>query len=1023
MTDIHHEELRRADAEARRRARHEHRRPFALEAGAGTGKTATLVARILVWCLGPGWERHRKKSHFVAGPERGAAAESFAASVLDRVVAITFTERASVEMSERVATALDRLIDGDEVIGLEPLDLIEDRDELRMRAGALFARLDRFKVETIHAFCRRLLAAFPLEAGLRPDFEIDADGRLVKAVVDEALTAWIPRAYGSPGSEDARRLLVLEFGPRAIADALDTLIQSSVAADEIDVDPYAPARIAPLAAKLRELASALFDAAAQPLREGKGSRKKALAAMDSLETLVQRLEGAGTLEELTSALEFEDRKALDGRLSSWRTELTKTEAKCVGEREAEITAIAAELHPRLAFVVSFDAELLLPALRELRELLDGVRRTMRERGIVTFNDLLRSARDLLRDDESVRNRVRASIDQLLVDEVQDTDPMQYELVELIALDGPEDERPGLFLVGDPKQTIYGFRSADIGAYQSFIERIGSEGGELHRLSVNFRSVPAILAEVERICSPIMVESRGVQAAFERLLAAPDHLDDSGFEDVGRRPIEHWVSWDRDASARKTGPSTSTARAQELEARALAAELRELHDFAGMSWGSAALLFRATTQQETYLEALRTLGIPYQVEKDRQYFRRREIIDATSAISSVLDPHDQVSLVAFLRSPMVGVPDAALIPLWEQGLPGLAANLDHANEESFAKIDSLVDQVRRTMPEGLPETEGLPHWPTALAAALRHLAVLRASAREDPVDIFVERFRGLLMPEGIEAGRFLGAHRLANLDRFLRQVLGAMMTRAGGAEAVLAELRRGVYESRDETEGSPGDDTVDAVRVMSIHKAKGLDFDHVYLVDLHHGLAAGAPRQNDVARIDGKIEIRLFGVPTPGFAREEQRRAEVGSAELVRLFYVAATRARSRLVFCGRRPSTQDPARELDRVRNQIDLLSHRDADTPDLEALVRGSDPDQSFEHLDDDGVRWFFPASQLQNDRLAPTAVVVFGNRSRAGETRDHSTGRGAIASGRAAEPAARLRRFRRCTRGSSRRPSGRRR
>jgi ATP-dependent helicase/nuclease subunit A len=274
-TGLHEaDRLRRSDGAARERAQHEFARPFLLEAGAGSGKTATLVARILAWCLGPGWEKAEvhlgqasavllawgglaKASGSAAGEARGAHRASrarppqattggelaeTAARVLTRLAAITFTEAAAAEMAERVGSALAVVERGELPVGFARGVLAANDETLSARARALVGELDRLNVSTIHAFCRRLLAAFPLEAGLPPAFEIDAEGDELDQVLQETLDEALPELYGSgaPASADALTLATLGLGPREIAEAVRELVATGVPPEALAQSPFTP---------------------------------------------------------------------------------------------------------------------------------------------------------------------------------------------------------------------------------------------------------------------------------------------------------------------------------------------------------------------------------------------------------------------------------------------------------------------------------------------------------------------------------------------------------------------------------------------------------------------------------------------------------------------------------------------------------------------------------------------------------------------------------------------------------------
>ncbi|MBI4618171.1 MAG: UvrD-helicase domain-containing protein, partial [Planctomycetes bacterium] len=820
------ESAREADREARRAAACDFDRPIALSAGAGTGKTGTLASRAVAWCLGPGWERSERSLGPANDPSGSGAV---AARTLERVVAVTFTERAAVEMAERVASAFAKIRAGEEVEFLPPGALVVPNAELPRRAASLLASLDRLAVGTIHAFCRRLLATYPLEAGLHPAFEVDAEGTLTRKIAEELVAERLRLAYGDPGDDDWVALASLGKGPDRVAGALASLAASAVPPEVLAEDPLSPERVRETADRLAERVARVHRVLAPHFSGGPwGNMKKAMAAYEGLEALRRELalvRSAGDLAELATT---DSAGTLREVLDKWRKrEFTQTEGKRL-DAEADLPESCEELLSALSHFARLDPALFAPARRVLASLLAETVRRMRARGVQTFSGLLAGARDLLARHPQVLARVRGGIDQLLVDEFQDTDPIQCEVFGRIALEGPRDERPGLFVVGDPKQSIFGWRSADLAAYEAFVRRLEDEGGCRHELVVNFRSAPPILEEVERTLRPLLVERAGVQAPFQVLVPAPQNEGKSGFHDGDRRPVEHWVSWDPGEGG---GPRTGHDRAREIEAAAVASDLALLHA-AGVEWKRAAILVRTTGVLETYLEPLRAAGIPYVVERDRNFYRRREVIDAASLVRAIVDPNDHVALVSLLRSPVVGTPDAALLPLWGRGFPGLASRLAGPDPDLLAQLDRIVSEARREVPRTLPGLSRLAGWERSLTAALRSLAELRRSFAADPVDIFVGKVRALFLSEETQAARFLGRYRLANLRRFFRRLLAGMVSGDGGPQGALRELREAVAEARAEEEGSPGDETIDAVRVLTIHKAKGLTFDHVYVVGLH-----------------------------------------------------------------------------------------------------------------------------------------------------------------------------------------------
>jgi ATP-dependent helicase/nuclease subunit A len=951
-----HSASRATDDAARLAAQTVFDRVVVLEAGAGTGKTSTLVARVLSWCLDPGWERaeaSETRSH--AARQDSPPPERVAASVLEAVVAITFTEAAAAEMAARVARSLAALGRGEVPEGIAAAALPADPEVRGARARALLVALDRLRVSTIHAFCGRLLAANPAEAGVHPSFAIDADETRVEEIVGAAVGARYRREAHGEEADDLVTLAASGIGPDRVAAALRRLVADGVPVAALAGDPFAPDRVAALAAALRERAGALARVLGDRLA---GARARVpVMVMEAAHALRARLGkgDAATLVDLKALLAEHLPANLTGRLGDWRRgKLGAEEQERLGEVAAELAAAAGDLEEVCRHVERAEEELLRAACRVVGPLLAEVRRTMAEGGVVVYADLLSLCRDLLVGHPEVAARERRAIAQLVVDEFQDTDALQCEIVAALALDGPEAERPGLFLVGDPKQSIYGWRNADLAAYEAFVNRVLAAGGERHALSVNFRSVPAVLDEVERCLGEVMVREPGVQPAFEPLLVSEQRRGDAGFDRAGRSPVEHWIV-DPAAAAGESDDGDGAPGVADIEARAVAADVAELHEREGVAWSELAILMRATTALPTLLQALRDAGVPYAVERDKSYYRRREILEASALVRAVLDPADHVALVAWLRSASVGVPDAALLPLWGRGFPGLMTELAGPDSEVLARLREVIAAAGAATP-ATPGIERVAGWEVALAAAVETLARCRRTFAERPAAELVEELRTATLIEATEAARVLGAYRVANLDRFFRALLEAMERSGSHPQEVLRAMRRALRERRDAEEARLRDAAVDAVRVMTIHKAKGLDFSHVYLVQTARTSRADGVPDAAAARVGANWEVALFRRPSPGWWQAAARARRVAEAEEVRTLYVAATRARVRLVIAG--PWTALAAGTLRAGASHLRMLARRRGGVPDVVALAAAA-AHGSRETLHLGGAAWRVPATQ----------------------------------------------------------------
>ncbi len=911
------------DALARRRAQEEFIRPLVLEAGAGTGKTAALTARVLAWSLGPGWER-------AAADRPGASAEEVAATTLKGVLAITFTEAAAAEMAERVGEALG-LVAAGTIPNWLAIPAGVGALEAARRAASLSAALDQLNISTIHGYCLALLRAESPAAGLHPGFEVDADGSRVQEAVRAELADWLPEAATSP----AMRRLVAEGGSLTqVGEALVMLVTAGVEAAELAV-PGAEETWLRLA-ELGEALAALVEVAGGLARvSARSSLTLATwAAVVQTRSLLEtpRPSELEAIFAPLAALWPENRRT---RLRDWgRGEWRDSERAALGEAVPASTTHAEQVLGHLEALLTMRPVQLAAASGVLGGLLERVQERLRRSGVVTFEGLLRGAERLLARYPAVAARERARLQQVLVDEFQDTDQVQCQLVARLCLEGPPGQRPGLFVVGDPKQSIYAWRSADLAAYEAFVAQVKEAGGEVHPLNVNFRSVPAILAEVERVIAPAMVYHPGVQPAFQPLLPSPERQRETGFR-LGRwAAVEYWEA-----------PVEEGERSSVLAARAVAADLAALHR-QGVAWERVGILLRTTGELETYLEAMRQAGVPYAAARERSYYRRREVIEAAALLRLLADPTDQVALLTWLRSPLVGVPDAALLPLWRAGFPQLLTDLLGPDDPSLNRLDSMIREAAGAVPAGVPGMDRVGGWTALLAEGVRRVAELRWWLEQEPFPDWLERVRQVTWLEAGEAVRFLGRFRLANLDSFFRELERQVEEAGGDRRAVLKAVRRALAAAERRDTRQPGRGSLDGVRVMTIHAAKGLDFDHVYLVEAHRASRSGGG-DNLVVRVGPHLYLKLLGYPWPNWQEGARLRQAQEEAELVRTLYVALTRARDRLVVVG----DWQPRRRQG-TGSHLEVCRHR---RPSLDWEAAGLE-EEGWRWVDVDGARWVYP-------------------------------------------------------------------
>ena len=452
----------------------------------------------------------------------------------------------------------------------------------------------------------------------------------------------------------------------------------------------------------------------------------------------------------------------------------------------------------------------------------------------------------------MRRDFQREIRYLLVDEFQDTDPLQLETV-LWPADGP----PGsLFVVGDPKQSIYRFRRADIETYEAAKAMITSRGAVL-TVQANFRSTRWILDAVNGVFEGLMVPPP--DGAYQPAYAA---LEPSPRTEPGVPPVV--LAW-----APEVAPATSSVEALAQEARLVAAYLvREVERHRRFRYGDVALLFRAMTGVAAFEDALRALGIPFRTVGGRHYYDRSEVGWTIAALAAIEDPHDPVALVGALRSPFFGVTDEALLRL-------------HAAGGEFSYQRPLPDVAE-----------------PALAGAWALLAALHRERNQVAPAAVVERLLAETQVLAAYALEPQGEARVANLLKVLDTARALEATGALTFRGLVRWLRdRGAARYQEEESAVEAED---AVRLMTIHKAKGLEFPVVVVPDL----GRDAPWRSPVVIADrGSERLALnlgrlgdTALTTLDWIEAEQREIQRVDAEALRVLYVALTRAERVLVL-------------------------------------------------------------------------------------------------------------------------------
>ena len=869
-----------------------------IRAGAGTGKTYSLVSFIL---------------HQLAGIEGRELAPS-------RICAITFTEKAAAELKWRIRQRVAHLVS-------HP----EDDAPLRHTCAALgidmpgsnhwervYRELGGMVVLTFHGFCAQVLRRFPVEADVEPGFRLESElvgQSLLADVVEEVVLDRLGR-----GDRACLRLLdVLPLSNSEWRSGLSRLVASTLR--QIREDGLTVAEVQRLHEEAEErsdarIETALLDAlhAQKQTLEALWAeidRAKMAAGSENDRKLVTELEtfvtAASDLEERIRSLNPEPLAEHVDLLASYAKPLSRSAARAGGLHWSQKAKLAGL--PTLQD--DFMGRLLVGMANRLRDDFLGLLRSVesafvrrkRTSGVLDFADLLLVARTMLREHRHVRRALKQRFEVVLVDEFQDTNRVQLDLVMLMAetLEAEaafsaqdnllEQVKPGerrVFLVGDPKQSIYNFRGADVSVFRQVERRLVDELGvaKLHFLQVNRRSTADLVAFGNRWFQQVLgsrdEEDRDFVVRFgegDRMEAWRDERPDGPSVEIVAVPPRSKAEDEAVAAARWILEYMRGAVAPKLAWR----EERRYSD--------VAILMRRFTHLERFQRALEQARIPYYVVKGKGFYKSSEVSDLIHALKVMLRPDDALALVSCLRSPMFLLSDDGLVTVQSEVRA----------DSPQALTANLVCEVAMAPPRGM-----LPSDVRALESFARVYAQLgpnggRLGPRKT-MEVLIEQthFREKL------AGSARGLQRVGNVEKLMEIASTYERVGSGGMPGFVRTLEWLIEEEPREAEEQVVEEHANAVRIMTIHQAKGLEFPVVMVPEVHVmkasnwyrepfrydrdcGLAVGlnhqTPRGLELVRTAGHEEL----VETSLLRREAEER---------RLLYVAATRARDVLWLSG-----------------------------------------------------------------------------------------------------------------------------
>lgn len=882
----------------------------AITAGAGTGKTTTLT--------------HRYRRILETDPSVDPT----------DIVTITFTRDAAAELKAGIREAID------EAAAAAPPDAAE-----RWRRAT--ASLSDAWIHTIHGLCSRILREYAVEADLSPEFATldEAEARhlasttaseLVADALDER-TSRYARSYDDQVGEDIR-LLTRLFGRDELASLLVGLSDERPesdrwASDLLGMTPaeYTAASIARGCPVAPDEADALWQEPA--VRDALGTLQ-GLCRLDlpldpsdddGAKTLAQLAEHLpdGDLDEVSTPDKQRVLYTVCKRVTTNKGAVTSQAWRYLGSSgtwsdaglEAEqadfeaamdvlIDSLApADRNPDVDLEMAGQATPFLFAIARLYDTFRGeYDRQKRLRSAMDYTDLIVETVSLLEANERVRAELASEIDHLMVDEMQDTNPLQWDLVRLLATDGVDGPVEGLFLVGDEKQSIYRFRNADVTTFSQARGQLPDDAVDA-ALDHNFRTLSGPLSVInevfDRLFQPLSGEHRRFEARPQPLQAARD-------EGTGvSGSVEYLVTPGDDAAIEGLGLESSwlddptIATTADREAAAVAARLTRLFadppsvydpdesEVVSAKPKHVAVLFRATTRLEAFERAFEEADIPYTSVGGRTFYDAPEITPLVSLLEVLADPTKDIPLLAVLRSPLCGHTDAELAPLYDPDRSLWSVLL-----EQDGRLGATADRLARWRAlAGLDGSDRITSWAQLLSTVIEetgYLAAVGADERPQQAVVNVNEFRERI--RRWEEGSVLPVSDI--VGRIERE-------RATGADP-------GDADQPSETTG---------VQLRTIHSAKGLEFPIVVIPELGRSVSSSARighrrvrGTTDLAQFETVGDEPVLGIKAPAPENELNRRktpdwhlaADVAEAEeraeSLRVLYVAMTRARDHLIL-------------------------------------------------------------------------------------------------------------------------------
>ncbi len=779
-------------------------RNVAVSAGAGSGKTRVLVERYI---------------HIL---RQGTLAENKNIGVSD-ILAITFTRKAAAEMKERVRSGIEKLCKEDTVNSLFWKEQLQ--------------QLEKAQITTIHSLCNRILKENPVEAALDPAFQV-AEEFESAAFLEKTIKSYFRQKLHQ--KDQPLELLIGQYGVHSVLNMLITL---AAVFDEIirfgDLSkPYVQS-LQKADANKEILCHCLCTLVS---RRGEATAKK----QEQLQPLAENLDAILTAIRKHPA----DFSVFDGYFKGIRKDGVLKEL--IGDIK--------ELRETLSLAAADACAVNIAAAWQqvIKDIADYILQKKIANDVLSFDDLENLALSLLKKNSYLCEKYQQKYRYIMVDEFQDTNEKQKQLIYLLC-GGAEEQLKNnkLFIVGDPKQSIYRFRGADVSVFAQVKKDILAAGGKEITLADNFRTVDAVLNVCNEVFPQLLGENREQDIYFEPLNAHGTSME---------KPLFLQIIYDKETK--------DTVR--DTEALVVAEKIQELHKM-GTGYEKMAVLLGAMTKCDVFTHAFDKCGIPYQVVDGKGFYEQQEILDMLNLFAFLHNKTNSIELAGILRSPYFGLDDETITALFIQ-------------KGSAECMWEAMQQCRITVK---PEQQNL------LSRAVAVLQQLRQnSAVLSLVDLWQEVWHKLHI-EAVLSLQENGTATLANVKK-LRQLAVEFSNGKHGTLGSWLEYTQNII-SLSGRETNANINTENTVTIMTIHKSKGLEFDTVFLPFLD------AKMQSDTAEIKFSKKLGLgFKVTLEGGTTEEtniwenirEEEKTLQAAERYRQLYVAMTRAKNRLIMSG-----------------------------------------------------------------------------------------------------------------------------